>query len=265
MKITVVTVAYNAEATIADTVRSVAAQTGVDVEHLIVDGASSDRTVEIARREGGPALRVISEPDRGLYDAMDKGLKAASGDVIGFLNADDFFCRTDALAIIAAALEASGADAVAAGVAIVDPARTTQVTRAYAAASFRPWMLRFAHMPPHPGFYVRLTAARLVGGYEPDYRIAGDFDWLVRFYLTHRLTARALPDTLVAMRAGGASQGGLGTLWRLNAEATRSLRRRGVASALPLVWLKYAFKLWQMVGRPRDFPAPSAVRWPPAA
>jgi glycosyltransferase involved in cell wall biosynthesis len=265
LKISVVTVAYNAAATIGDTIRSVAAQTGVEVEHLIVDGASADGTADLARTIGGAHVRVLSEPDQGLYDAMNKGLALASGEAVGFLNADDFYCRTDALALVAGSLANPSADAVSGSVAIVDPADAARVVRGYGAASFRPWMLRFGHMPPHPGFYARLAAARLVGEYDVSLRQAADFDWLARFYAVRRLRALVVPATLVAMRAGGVSQRGLAAVARANAEIGQSLARHRLGSVPPLVWLKYAAKAWQLAAHPSDFPAPGSVRWPPAA
>ena len=265
MKITVVTVAFNAQDTIAGTIASVAAQRGVEVEHLVIDGASTDRTVETVKAAARPGLRLVSEPDAGLYDAMNKGLRLATGDAVGFLNADDFFCRTDALALIAAAFARSSADAVSASVAIVDAADTARVVRAYGARHFAPWMLHFAHMPPHPGLYVRTPAAVRVGEFDTRYRIAADFDWLVRFYLTLGLRSAALADTIVAMRQGGASQQGLASAATVSRESGQSLSRNSRLSAPPLFWLKYAVKAFQLLARPADFPAPTAVRWPPAA
>ena len=265
MKITVITVAYNAQATIADTLASVAAQRGVEVEHLVIDGASTDRTVEVVTAAGYPNLRLISEADRGLYDAMNKGMRLATGEAFGFLNADDYFCRTDALALIAAAFARTSAAAVSASVAIVDAADTARVVRAYGARHFAPWMLYFAHMPPHPGFYVRTPAAGQVGDFDTRYRIAADFDWLVRFYLTLGLGSAALADTIVAMRQGGASQQGLASAATVSRESGQSLSRNGRLSAPPLFWLKYAVKAFQFVARPANFPAPVAVRWPPEA
>jgi glycosyltransferase involved in cell wall biosynthesis len=260
VKITVVTVAFNAEATIADTLRSVAAQRGPEVEHLLIDGGSTDRTLAIAGDFARPALRVISEPDRGIYDAMNKGLREAAGAAIGFLNADDFFCRSDALALIAAALGDAGIDAAAGSVAIVDPDRPARAVRSYGSAHFQPWMLRFAHLPPHPGFYARRSACQQVGAFDDALRIGGDFDWLVRFFLKHRLTAAAIDESLVAMRQGGASQRGMGSMVTFNREAAASLRRHGFATPRPLLTLKYAVKWLQLVQRPRSFPAPETVR-----
>lgn len=265
MKITVVTVAYNAQATIADTLASVAAQRGVDVEHLVIDGASTDHTAQVVAAHARPGLRLISEPDSGLYDAMNKGLRLATGDAVGFLNADDFFCRTDALALIAAALEATTTAAVSASVAIVGADDVDKVTRHYGAAHFAPWMLRFAHIPPHPGLYVRTDAARRVGDFDTRYRIAADFDWLVRFYLGQGLRSVALADTIVAMRQGGASQQGLTAARTINHEAGQSLTAHARLSWPPLFWLKYAAKAFQLLRRPPDYPAPDPVRWRPGA
>jgi glycosyltransferase involved in cell wall biosynthesis len=265
MKITVVTVAYNAQATIGATLASVAAQRGVDIEHLVIDGASTDDTAQVVAAHARPGLRLISEPDSGLYDAMNKGLRLAAGDAVGFLNADDFFCRTDALALIAAALEATPAAAVSASVAIVGADDVDRVVRHYGAAPFAPWMLRFAHMPPHPGFYVRTAAARQVGAFNTRYRIAADFDWLVRFYLREGLCSVALAATVVAMRQGGASQQGLSAAHTINREAGQSLAANARLSWPPLFWLKYAAKAFQLLSRPPDYPAPDPVRWGPGA
>ena len=263
MRVTVVTVAYNAAPTISDTVRSVAAQRGVDVEHLIIDGGSTDGTLPLLAGLGAPNLRVISDPDHGLYDAMNKGLKLAQGDVVGFLNADDFFCRIDALQLIAASISASGCDAVSASIAIVDTHNADKIVRSYGSMGFRPWMFHFAHMPPHPGFYVRTEAARTVGELNTNYQIAADFDWLARFYLEHRFSVEAIPQTLVAMRSGGVSQRGLKSMRKLNSEAALSLAALGRPMPQPLMWLKYAAKSQQFLRHNTDYPSPANVAWSP--
>ena len=244
-----------------DTLRSVAAQDYADVEHLVIDGGSTDNTPAVFATAAGPAARLFSAPDDGLYDAMNHGIARASGELIGFLNADDFFCRTDALALIARAATSSRADAVAGSVAMVDPADTTRLRRAYS-ARFAPWMLRFGHMPPHPGFYARRAAVERVGGFDLTGGTAADFDWMVRFFLVHRLTAARLAPTIVTMRAGGVSNARLASFARANAAALAALRRHGSRSASPLLWAKYLAKSGQFVARPRDWPAPRAVRWP---
>ena len=264
MKITVITVAYNAAATIADTCASVAAQTHPDLEHIIIDGGSIDDTAAIVAANARPGHIFVSEPDNGLYDAMNKGIARATGDVIGFLNADDFFCRTDATALIAAAAnDHPGAAAVCGAVAIVAADDVQQLQRAYPARSFAPWMLRFGHMPPHPGFYVRRTALDQLGGFSPDMRICADFDWMLRFFHVERLAMAAIEPTLVTMRDGGVSSQGWASRRLLNTEMVTALRRRHIASGAVLVWSKYLAKIGQLVERPYQWPAPPAVRWSP--
>lgn len=263
MKISVVTVAWNAEATIADTLASVADQRGVDYEHIIVDGGSRDATLSIVSKYERANLRLLSEPDHGIYDAMSKGLRMATGDVVGFLNSDDFYCRTDALKIVAEAMHAApDCQAVAGAVAIVAKDDPGRIVRHYPARGYQRWMARFGHMVPHPGLYVRRAAAETVGGFESGYRISGDFDWLVRFMYQHNFSISYLEEILVGMREGGASSGGLSTLKVLNEEISRSLRANSVASVPAMVWSKYLLKSAQLLNWSVDYPAPPAVRWP---
>ncbi len=264
MKITIVTVAWNAAVTIGDTCASVAAQDFGDVEHLIIDGASQDGTAAVVAATARPGHVFVSEPDKGLYDAMNKALARATGDLVGFLNADDFFCRTDALHLIArAALQDSRADAVSAGVAIVAAADPRRLIRAYPSRPFAPWMLRLAHMPPHPGFYARRRVFEAIGGFDPAIRIGADFDWMVRFY-ERGLTARPIPETIVTLRDGGLSNQGFASRRRISAEALATLRRHGLLALAPLVWAKYPVKALQLVTRPHQWPAPAGVNWPAA-
>lgn len=264
MKISVITVAYNAEATIADTLASVRAQTWDDYEHIVIDGASTDGTARILAEHAHPKLRVVSEPDDGIYDAMNKGLRLASGDLIGFLNADDFYARIDALAILASAAERNRqVAAIGAGVALVDPQNLRRIRRYYASDDFRPWMLLFGYMPPHPGFYVRREAAAQVGEFDPDLRTGGDFEWMVRFFHVHKLSMRSTPETLVVFRLGGASSSGAQSLRTLSREDLASCLRWGIASNALAIRARYVIKARQYVRRPKDFPAVSTIAWMP--
>jgi glycosyltransferase involved in cell wall biosynthesis len=260
MKVSIITVAWNAAITIGDTMRSVAAQTYEDIEHIVVDGASTDETVSLVRALSTSRTRLISEPDKGLYDAMNKGIAAATGDIIGFLNADDFFCRTDAVALIAAA--ARTADAVSASIAIVAAEDTAKLKRAYPSAPFGRWMLRFGHMPPHPGFYTTRAAFAEVGVFDPKIRITADFEWMVRFFMVNNLRAAAIPETIVSMRDGGLSNSGFASKRAINAGAYTSLRHHGVLTAAPVIWSKYALKALQLCMKAYQWPAPLSVRWP---
>lgn len=265
MRISIVTVCYNAEKTIADTIQSVRAQQNADFEHIIVDGASRDRTREIVERLGHDRLTLVSEADRGLYDAMNKGAAMARGDLIGFLNSDDFYCRTDALSLIAAAARKHrDAAAISAGLVFVDLDRISHVRRTYGSVGFRRWMLRFGHMPPHPGFYTRTEAFKTVGAFEIDRRIGGDFEWMVRFFHVHGLTAVPLPETIVAMRMGGLSTSGWESARTINAEALRSLNQHKIRSAAALIWSKYLLKAGQFITIKHSFRVPDAVHWKPS-
>ena len=259
MKLSIITVCYNAAETIADTIKSVAAQDWPDIEHIIVDGASSDDTLAIVAQHANTFLKVITEPDNGLYDAMNKGVAAASGDVIAFLNADDFYCRSDALTLIAKAFEKSAYPAVAAAIALVHKDAIKKPVRAYRARNFKPWMLYFGHMLPHPGFFVRRETFLNVGPFSIDYRIGGDFDWMVRYFLKNGLAVQTLKETLVGLRLGGISTAGLASHAKINQEAFAILRRNGKSAFMALMWVKYAAKWLQWVLPAYAYPPPNNV------
>lgn len=249
MKITVITVCYNAAQTIADTLRSVATQRGVEVEHVVIDGGSTDDTLAVVARFPHVAI-VVSEPDKGIYDAMNKGLACATGDAIGFLNADDWFCREDALQLVAEHL--ADADAVTGDLVIVDGDDTSHVRRFYSSRVFRPWMLRVGHMPPHPTMYVRRVVFDRIGGFDDNYRIAGDFDFTVRLLLRPGAVRwRRVPHTLVAFRNGGVSTRNVAAKLRMNREILHSLRSKGLSLGALALYARYPFKAWQFLARPR--------------
>ncbi len=248
MKLSVVTVCLNAEATIADTLRSVARQTGVEVEHVVVDGGSTDGTLEIVGKFPHVA-KLVSGPDKGIYDAMNKGLALATGDAVGFLNADDFFVRTDALRHLADALAL--APVVFGDLVVVDPARPGRVRRYYSSRGFRTWMLRMGHMPPHPTVYVRRALLAQSGPFDDSFRIAGDFDLVTRLLLVHRASWVRVPNVLVAFRDGGASTRDMSAKIRMNREIHRSLSTNGLSWGRLALWARYPFKAWQLVSRPR--------------
>ena len=259
MKLTVVTVAYNAAPTIEHTISSVAAQDWPDYEHLVIDGASTDDTLARAERLAHPRLRLLSEPDKGLYDAMNKGLRAARGDLIGFLNADDFYCRTDALSQVARRAAATSRDAVCGDIVIVDPEDPLKVLRKYPARGFRPWMLRLGHMPPHPGFFVRRRAVEEVGEFDLAYKTAADLDWMIRFFLVHGLGVEPIEPTITAMRAGGQSQSVKGMLLSRR-ESSHSLQRHGFGAGW--LWTRYLLKAPGFLARGAALDVPDRLRWP---
>ena len=267
MKISLITACYNSEATIRTAIESVLSQKGVDVEYIVVDGGSKDGTVNIikeyAAKTNGQRLttndftfRWLSERDRGMYDAINKGIKMATGDIVGILNADDVLASDDTLAHIAAAFKPD-IDALYADIRFVrtgdslETLRVAKTVRYCSAAKWRPWMFRFAAMVPHPSFYVRRECFAKLGNYSLDYRICADFELELRFLKLAKLKAVYLPECVVVMRMGGASTCG----WRANMEINRqdlqALRAHGIWSCLPLIYLKYLFKMWGFVFKRR--------------
>jgi glycosyltransferase involved in cell wall biosynthesis len=199
LNVTIVTVCFNAAATIGDTLSSVARQSMAGVDHIVIDGGSSDGTLSIVDRFPHVS-RLVSERDRGIYDAMNKGLALASGDYIGFLNADDVFAADDSLTRFFAGDQCGLADIISGDVVMVDAATPDRIVRTYRGGRFSPWRLRIGDMPPHPATYVRTTVMRAVGGFRDDFRIAGDFDLLARLMLNHGASWAHRPVTLTAMR-----------------------------------------------------------------
>ncbi len=229
MKITIITVAYNSAATIADTLRSVAGQTHPDIEHIVIDGASSDGTVALVREHASPTMQFLSEPDRGIYEAMNKGLKLATGDLVGFLNADDMFAHRDVVASIAhAAQRDPAADAVYGDIVYVRADRPDQVLRYWRSGEFTRSKLRFGWMPPHPTFYVRAAKLAEIGHFDDQLRIAADYDFVLRSLAGPNARAAYVRDVLVRMRAGGASNRSVKAMLRKSQEDLWALKRNGI-------------------------------------
>ena len=290
MKISLITACYNSAKTIKTAMDSVLAQKGVDIEYIVVDGGSTDGTVAIVedfltqRRRGAEyaekqrdfrfEFKWMSERDRGMYDAINKGIKMATGDIVGILNADDVLASDDTLARIAERFSSGGVksgevrsggvrsggvgervDCVYADIRFVregesvEALREASTVRYCSAAKWRPWMFRFAAMVPHPSFYVRRECFERLGGYSLDYRICADFELELRYLLLAKLRAAYLPECVVIMRMGGMSTAGWRSNVLINREDLRALRSHGIWSCLPLIYLKYLFKIWGFVFR----------------
>jgi glycosyltransferase involved in cell wall biosynthesis len=243
MKISVVTVAYNAARTIADTLASVAGQSHKDVEHIVIDGASKDNTsalVQSLQRKGG---QFVSERDKGLYDAMNKGIARATGDIIGLLNADDIYADADVLSRIADAFLHHGADAVLGDIGYFRDGFPDRIVRRYNSGRFRPGRVRWGWMPAHPAMFLTRDAYARIGNYRTDYKIAADFEFVVRAFAKAKLNYVHVPDMLVKMRLGGVSTSGLGAAWTINTESVRACRENGIYSNVPMMMTKYPFKI----------------------
>lgn len=248
MKISVVTAVFNNRETIAAALDSVLAQTGADYELVVIDGGSTDGTLEVLNRYAERIAVLVSEPDKGIYDALNKGIQRASGDVVGFLHSDDLFADAGVLSRIAAAFADPGVEAVYGDLLYVRKDNTDQVVRYWRAGDFSRSRLSWGWMPPHPTFYVRRGVYVRLGGFDMSYRIAADYDCMLRFLGRGGVCVAYIPEVLVKMRVGGASNRSLRNIARKSSEDLRALRRNGVGGIGALIW-KNLSKLPQFLRR----------------
>lgn len=254
LKITVITVSYNSAATIADTLRSVATQTHPDVEHFVIDGQSIDGTVQVIEAHRHRNLVLSSEPDKGIYDAMNKGSALACGEIIGFLNADDFYAHDQVLASVAKFFEDDPTlDACYSDLMYVDQFDTSRTVRYWQSNGFVSGAFSRGWCPPHPTFFVRRSIYKQFGGFDFSYRIAADVELMMRFLEVHKIRVKHVPDVWVKMRMGGTTNKSLQNVWVQNQEILRALK----SHSLPANPLKFfANKLWsrgkQFVQRPEE-------------
>jgi len=234
LKISVVTAVFNSVSTIDQAIRSVESQVGANVEHIVVDGASSDGTLAILldRRESISVL--VSEPDHGIYDALNKGIALATGDVVGFLHSDDLYADEHVLARIAAAFENSDVDAVYGDLDYVQRCRPDRVLRQWRSGMFSPRALSTGWMPPHPTLYLRRELYARLGNFDTAYRIASDYEFMLRLLSDPRVKVVYLPEVFVRMRMGGASNRSLSNILRKSREDYKALRSHRVGGLIAL-------------------------------
>lgn len=235
MKISIVTAVYNREKTVAQAIRSVAAQSHSDVEHLIVDGASTDGTLSEVLRHNSAGMQVISEPDCGIYDALNKGIRSATGDIVGLMHSDDFFAHEHVLEKVAFAFATTDADAVYGDLDYVASTDTSKVIRHWRSGEFVPQRLARGWMPPHPTLFIRRDAMLRLGLYNTDYRISADYEATLRWFGTGQLSLTYIPEVLVKMRVGGESNRSLGRIILKSREDYRALRSTGLGGVGALI------------------------------
>lgn len=247
LKISIITVSKNSEATIAHTIESVLNQSYGNIEYIVVDGVSSDNTVQIIRSFGNKISHFISEPDRGIYDAINKGLSLATGDIIGILNSDDFFYNNTVVERIAEEFVKYDSDAVYGDVRFVN--NNLETVRYYSSKKFNPGKFRFGFMPAHPSFYAKRELFEKYGYYKTDYKIAADYELLIRFLYVNRIKTSYIEMPFVSMRRGGVSNKSVLSNIILNKEILRGCRENGISTNYAYIYSKYFLKIFEYRGR----------------
>lgn len=240
------TVSYNSVATIKDTIESVRSQSYKDIEYIVVDGNSKDGTVELLKSSSDVITKWISEQDRGIYDAMNKAIAMATGDVVGILNSDDFYFNNQILSEVANLFLDPEVDMIFGDLIFVDPQNLTKTVRTYSSAKWSPGKFAWGFMPAHPTVFVRRRHYDELGVFKTDYKIAADYELLIRFLYVHKLKYRYLPLTMVKMRRGGVSSRNLMSTIVLNNEIIRACRENGIKTNVLKVYSKYFTKVFEL-------------------
>lgn len=250
MKISIITVVYNNAGTIEDTILSVASQSHQGIEHVIVDGGSKDGTLAIIEKHRDKLAMVVSEPDRGIYDAMNKGLRLVTGEVVGFLNADDIYVDEGALEQVGQAFTDPDVDACYADLVYVDPTDLNKVVRFWKSREYEPGLFRKGWAPAHPTFFARKKIYDEYGGYDISYRLAADFELMLRFLDRAKIKSVYIPKVLVKMRLGGASNKNISNIIRQNLEILMAYRKNKIAISPFFIFTKAFSRLSQFYSKP---------------
>lgn len=251
MKISIVTVTFNSAKTIACTIESVLKQKFDDYEYIVVDGGSKDSTVNIIKEwepKFNGKMRWISEKDKGMYDGINKGIRMATGGVVGIINSDDFYHREDIFQIINDSFENNkGVEAIYGDVRFVNPDNLDKTVRYYSSKNFKPWRFRFGFMPAHPTFFTYKRNFEKYGFYKFDYHIAADYELLIRHLYVNKVPSMYVPVDFMKMRTGGRSTNGIQANIKLNKEIVRACSENGIWTCMPLLFLKYFVKVFELV------------------
>lgn len=249
VKVSIITATYNSASTLGDTIQSVLAQTYADIEYIIVDGASTDATLSLIRQyeplfEG--RMKWISSKDEGIYDAMNKGIQMATGDIVGLLNSDDYFTSNDVVERFVKVFADSKVDAVYGDIHFIHDGQPDKCVRYYSSRRFRPMWLRFGFMPAHPSFYCRHEVFEKAGLYKTDYAIGSDYEMMVRLFMVHHIKTKYLPMDFVTMRTGGASTRNVKSRLQLIEDDVRGCRENGIYTNRLMISVKFLYKIFEI-------------------
>jgi glycosyltransferase involved in cell wall biosynthesis len=246
MLFSIITVCFNSEKTIKDTIESVLSQRSVQFEYIIIDGLSNDTTVDIIKTYSvkyPDKISYLSEPDAGIYDAINKAIKKAKGDIIGILNSDDYYIHDQVLSKIESTFFLEKKQVVFADVRFVHSDNLGKTVRYYSSANFSPWKFKFGFMPAHPTFFTYRSNYQKYGLYKTDYKIAADYELLTRFLYANKLSYSYLPEAIIKMRLGGVSTRSIKSNYILNKEIVRACAENGIKTNIFLLGLKYFIKI----------------------
>ena len=247
MKISIITVAYNSANTIEDTIKSVLAQTYSNLEYILIDGASTDATMDIVQRYKENITTVVSEPDKGIYDAMNKGVKLATGDIVGILNSDDFYAHNEVLKRIVEKFQMSELEGVYADLDYVDAENTSQIVRKWRSGEYQLDAFKKGWMPPHPTFFVLNKVYKKFGSYNTTLRSAADYEFMLRVIHKENIRLGYLPEVIVKMRAGGISNASLKNRLKANREDRSAWELNGLKPGLFTLMRKPLSKIFQFL------------------
>ncbi len=246
LSISIITVCFNSANTIQHTLESIKNQTHCNIEHIIIDGASTDKTLQIV--QSFPHVsKIISEKDAGIYDAMNKGVQHATGDIIGILNSDDVYADNDILKIVAGLFETSDADTLYGDLQYVNPNNTNRVLRHWKSGEFHPNKFKYGWMPPHPTFFVRKEVYHKAGVFDTTLKTAADYEFMLRTLYKHQFSSIYVPKVLVKMAAGGASNVSLSARLSANREDRKAWSINGLTPYFFTLYLKPARKIFQFI------------------
>ncbi|MFH1148743.1 MAG: glycosyltransferase family 2 protein [Pseudomonadota bacterium] len=255
MKVSIITVVYNNRETIRDAINSVLSQSYDHIEYIIIDGASTDGTVDVINEAikaySKRSIRVLSEKDSGIYDAMNKGIRLATGDIVGILNSDDMYENNRCVSTVVSEFQRRGVDSIFADLVYVRRDNPEKSVRYYGSGSFSPHKFAFGWMPAHPTFFVRRECYEKYGKHKTDYIIAADYELLVRFLARYGISYSYIPKVLVRMRMGGISTKSLKSNWILNREILRACAENGIKTNIFKVLSKYPGKILQSMKKPK--------------
>ncbi len=249
MKVSVITVCYNSESTIARCIQSIRKQSYPDIEHIVIDGASTDQTTQIVKQYLLDQSQFVSEADQGIYDAMNKGLKRVTGDIICFLNADDFYCDDQVIARVVDKFNTSSLNVLITDVVFFKASNPDKIVRRYRSNQFLKYGFAMGYQPAHPGLFLSKNVVEETGLFDPGYRIAGDLDYEIRVFANQRWRYEYVPIVTVKMQSGGVSTGGLRSKIILNSEMLRACKKNGIKTNLFKILSKYPLKLIGMIHR----------------